>query len=167
MKGVPVLRMAHSAIVCALCLVSLPSNAVLGESGTATAAAKSLPKLSPGTVRRIQAVAVPAQAPYSIAESELETGTLLREYLLANGVVFAVTWVGPVLPDLQNALGSHFATFTQEVKRARTQGVRGGPVGFDLNGFVVRSNGRMGAFFGHAYLTNLVPNGVDINEILK
>ena len=36
----------------------------------------------------------------------------MREYLDRAGNVFAVSWSGPVLPDLQRLLGAHFAQYT-------------------------------------------------------
>jgi hypothetical protein len=160
-----VLRGVQALAVCAVGFCGLPAQAILGER---TSLAISSPStLSPGAVRRVQAVTLPSQTPYLVSEAELETGTLLREFSLPNGVVFAVSWTGPVLPDLKEALGRHFVTFAGEVERMRAQGQRGGPVSFERNNMVLSSTGRMGAFSGHAVLPHLVPVGVDIHELLK
>ncbi|HTD04666.1 DUF2844 domain-containing protein, partial [Undibacterium sp.] len=38
---------------------------------------------------------------YSINESTLSSGTVVREYVASSGIVFAVSWTGPIMPDLQ------------------------------------------------------------------
>src|SRR5271165_796332 len=49
---------------------------------------------------------------YSIQEISAETGMQVREFLNQDGVVFAVSWSGPALPDLQQILGAHFAEYS-------------------------------------------------------
>jgi hypothetical protein len=107
------------------------------------------------------------QAPYTVHELQLETGTLVREFASASGQVFAVTWRGPVLPDLSQWLGSYFGAFRQEADQQRLAGRRGAPINLEQAGLVVRSNGRMRNFFGHAYVPALVPPSVNINEVLQ
>src|ERR1700688_420796 len=50
---------------------------------------------------------------YDIEEFTADAGVQLREYLNRAGVVFAVSWTGPVLPDLERLLGTHFAAYTE------------------------------------------------------
>lgn len=108
-----------------------------------------------------------AQNPsYAVHERQLETGTLVREYATPAGLVFAVSWRGPVLPDLSELLGHYFSTFKTETVQARAAGKRGAPVNMELDDLVVRSNGRMRNFFGHAYVPGLIPAGVLINDVL-
>lgn len=104
---------------------------------------------------------------YTLHEVQLENGTNVREYATSAGLVFAVSWRGPVLPDLNALLGSHFSTFKFEVEQARMNGRRGSPVNIEIDELVVRSNGRMRNFFGHAYVPDLAPAGVNIKDVLQ
>lgn len=104
---------------------------------------------------------------YTTHQLTLATGTVVTEYANSGGVVFAVTWVGPVLPDLTALLGDYFPTFMAQTDRRRAAGFRGGPVQVDANGLTVVSAGRMGHFSGYAYAAALVPSGVDIATVLK
>ena len=104
---------------------------------------------------------------YTVEETQLENGTNVREYATPTGLVFAVAWQGPVLPDLYVLLGNYFNTFKLQTDQARLLGRRGAPVDMSHDGLVVRSSGRMRNFFGHAYATDLVPAGVSIKDILQ
>src|ERR1700688_3932169 len=41
---------------------------------------------------------------YRVHEIQLPSGTILREFSAIGGNVFAVTWSGPAIPDLRQAL---------------------------------------------------------------
>jgi hypothetical protein len=113
--------------------------------------------------------ATPAMSPnlYTLHESTLESGTTVREYATLEGVVFAVTWHGPVLPDLSDLLGNYFSAFKLEVEQSRAAGRRGSPVNIQRDELVVKSHGRMRHFSGYAYAPFLVPAGVNINDVLQ
>jgi len=104
---------------------------------------------------------------YTLHEAALENGTSVREYATPAGLVFAVAWRGPVLPDLSALLGDYFKIFKAEIDQTRMKGSRGSPVSIEREGLVVRSNGRMRNFFGHAYAPDLVPTGVNIKDVLQ
>jgi hypothetical protein len=105
-------------------------------------------------------------AAYTITESLLDNGTRVQEFVTPAGLVFAVSWRGPVLPDLRAMLGDYLSIFQRYTEATRQAGLRGGPVNLAQEGLVLRSGGRMGQFSGHAYLPNLVPAGVNIHELL-
>jgi hypothetical protein len=104
---------------------------------------------------------------YTRHEVQLENGTTVREFVTPEGLVFAVAWRGPVLPDLQALLGNYFKTFKAETEQARTMGRRGSPVSIERDGLIIRSSGRMRNFFGYAYAPSLVPAGVNISDVLQ
>lgn len=104
---------------------------------------------------------------YSTHVTQLESGTVVREFSNSNGVVFAVFWQGPVLPDLTQLLGRYFKTFKSATEQARASGRRGGSMGLARDDLVVSSNGRMRDFFGYAYAPALVPAGVSIQDVLQ
>lgn len=103
-----------------------------------------------------------AGAGYSTYETTLPSGTVVREFALPGGAVFAVAWDGPFLPDLQRLLGSHFAAYAEAV---RDQQDAHGQRVVQQPGLVVRSAGRMRAFSGQAYLPNQLPAGVSLEDI--
>ena len=159
--GVLVLVMAGDALAA---LGQAPFSpvpaAATSIAATATGAVAPKPRLlAPGT-------ALP-QVAYTVHELQLETGTVVREFASASGQVFALAWHGPVLPDLNQWLGSYFGAFKQEADQQRLAGRRGAPINLAQAGLVVRSNGRMRNFFGHAYVPALVPPTVNINEVLQ
>jgi hypothetical protein len=92
----------------------------------------------------------------------LPSGTVVREYVSTAGVVFAVSWQGPVLPPLKQLLGSD--NFTQYTT-AQSQRSGKGFAGVDLPGLVVNSGGHMGAFFGRAWLPQSLPAGITTQDI--
>ena len=99
---------------------------------------------------------------YTVHELKTPSGTAIREYVSADGQVFAVAWQGPLMPDLQQILGSYFADY-----EAAATGKRAGrgPVLVQQPGLVVHSGGRMRAFFGRAYIPQQLPAGVALDEI--
>jgi hypothetical protein len=143
-----------------LCLVGLEAQAALGSAPTA-------PVSQALTLKRALATTTGVSTPYSQYERVLSSGTTVREYSRADGLVFAVSWEGPVLPDLNELLGTYFATFMDGVKQDGQSAGRGSPLQISRDGLVVRSNGRMRNFFGHAYVPALVPIGVEITDVLR
>lgn len=103
---------------------------------------------------------------YTRHEVLLENGTLINEYETSAGLVFAVSWRGPLLPDLSSLLGGYFQAFKVEAEQLRFVGRRGSPINIETDKLVVRSNGRMRNFFGHAYAPDLIPSGVAIKDVL-
>jgi hypothetical protein len=119
------------------------------------------------TARRLAATPSARPSLYTLHENVLENGTRVLEYASAEGVVFAVAWRGPVLPDLNALLGDYFSTFKMETDQAREAGKRGSPVHVVTDALVVRSGGRMRNFFGHAYAPGLIPLGVNIKDVFQ
>src|SRR4051812_42114752 len=87
------------AVVLLACSITLPAFAALG--GDAASADTDAAKMK-GQSRAM------AVAGYTVKEITLPSGTLVREYVSAEGKVFAVTWSGMSQPDLQQTLGNYF-----------------------------------------------------------
>jgi hypothetical protein len=104
---------------------------------------------------------------YTLRVTQLENGTTVQEYVTRAGLVFAVAWRGPVLPDLNALLGDYFSTFKLEAEQARTSGQHRSSMNLARGGLVLSSNGRMRNFFGHAYAPDLIPPGVNIKDVLQ
>jgi hypothetical protein len=102
-----------------------------------------------------------AQA-FSVHAIQVPSGTVVREFVSPAGKVFAVAWQGPSLPDLRQLLGSYFEQFQQAAQTNR----RGhGPLIIEQPGLVVQSGGHMRSFVGRAYIPDMVPEGVRLEEI--
>lgn len=103
-----------------------------------------------------------SQQRYTVEEVQLPSGTVVREYVSASGKVFAVTWKGPHMPDLEQILGEHFAAYRIAAKAGRKG--RGQRTVEDA-GLVVQSGGHMRAFAGRAFLRHRLPEGVSPDEL--
>ena len=75
---------------------SLPGFAVLGEDVSTVQA----DRVHSNASMRI----TPGQN-YTVHELRSATGVVVREYASASGKIFAVSWQGPTLPDLQQLSG--------------------------------------------------------------
>lgn len=101
-------------------------------------------------------------ANYRLHELSLPSGTVLREYAAVGGNVFAVSWKGPALPNLRQALGQYFDVYANAAK-AQRNGRH--PVSVEVNGLVVQSGGHMRAYSGRAYLAKALPNGMSLEDL--
>ena len=99
---------------------------------------------------------------FEVHELTLPSGTAVREYATPAGVVFAVTWNGPSLPNLAQTLGTYFSDYTVA---ARTNSSGHRHLHYVTNDVVIDSGGRMRAFFGRAYLVGALPAGVSVTDL--
>jgi hypothetical protein len=157
------LKISLNSWVCVvLAIVMSPAVAALGQAPSKFVASPATP-----AAKLLSAAPATGISIYRVQETLLENGTTVREYATPAGLVFAVAWQGPILPDLDVLLGNYFHSFKLETDQARLFGRRGAPVDMTRDGLVVRSNGRMRNFFGHAYVVDLVPAGVSIKDVLQ
>jgi hypothetical protein len=131
----------------------LPAMAALGGDATTVEADRARMK---GQVR------VTSAASYTVHEITTGTNTVVREYVSPAGKVFAVSWHGPTLPDLQQTLGSYYDDY-QIAATTPHSGHR--HLSIDRSDLVVHSNGRMRAFYGQAYVPALLPANFTIADI--
>jgi hypothetical protein len=110
------------------------------------------------------AISVEIRQQYSIREISAETGMHVREFLNQDGVVFAVSWSGPALPDLQQILGTHFAEYSAALAALTHPGFHRS-VRVASSGLIVESGGHLRAYAGRAYLPALVPAGVTLADL--
>jgi hypothetical protein len=93
---------------------------------------------------------------YEIQEITNDGGLRVREFLNRNGVVFAVTWNGPVVPDLRTLLGTSFDSYVVQLSALRHPGTHRS-LRLASSALVVESGGHMRAYSGRAYLPLLLP----------
>jgi Protein of unknown function (DUF2844) len=134
--------------------MTLPAFAALG--GDAASVAADAAKMK-GQARAT------ASGGYTVSEITLPSGTVVREYVSAEGKVFAVTWKGMTPPDLQQTLGTYFEQYKAAAAAAPRQGHHHRTVrNSDL---VVSTSGHMRALRGAAYVPSLLPPNFPLNDI--
>jgi len=147
----------RSTLICTLLLLqSAAAHAALGSAPSNFGAAQPA-RLSAHRLELAASTASSAATTdYTVSETTLDSGTVVREYVAA-GTVFAVSWNGPFVPDLRTLLGAHFDTMTQQA--ARTP--HAGHTQFTLNqsDVVIESGGHMRAYVGRAWIPGQLPAG--------
>ena len=103
-----------------------------------------------------------AGARFTVQEMQTSEGTLIREYISPQGIVFALTWQGHFMPNLRQTLGRFFAPYNNSVQAVRKGRSAVSVVTPEL---IVHSRGRPRAFFGLAYLPQALPAGVTLDEL--
>jgi Protein of unknown function (DUF2844) len=99
---------------------------------------------------------------YAVHEMTLDSGTLVREFIGDDGVVFGVAWRGPAIPDLRQTLGKYFADYSAE---ASTKHGGHNRLHLARSDLVIEAGGHMRAFSGRAYLPATLPAGVTADDI--
>jgi len=102
---------------------------------------------------------------FTVHEIQAATGTVVREYISANGKVFGVAWQGPWIPDMRQLLGSYFDQYAQANQAQRGARMRRGPILINQPGLVVQIGGHPRAFTGRAYVPEMLPSGVGAGNI--
>lgn len=137
-----------------LTLAAPPARAALGER-----------EESVGRDRRaLAAVARGTDERGGYRVHELEKGaTTIREFVSADGVVFAVTWSGITHPDLRPLLGAFHDEYRAAARAHRAEGRRARRVAGER--VVVESWGHPRDLHGRAYVPALLPSGVTVDEL--
>jgi hypothetical protein len=143
------------AVILTLLTGTLPAFAGLGEAASSVQADQAHMR---GALRVTEAQA------YTVHEIQVATGTVVREYVSPSGKVFAVAWQGPWPPDMRQILASFFEPYQQAV-HAQTHSRGRQPLRIEQPGFVVHSGGHMRSFAGHAYIPEMLPQGVTPEEL--
>lgn len=104
---------------------------------------------------------------YSVQEITAANGVLVREFVSPSGVIFAVSWSGAAMPDLQQTLGTYFAQYRTTVMAQHASGQRGGHHHVEIRApsLVVHVGGHMRQYFGLAYVPSLVPQNLSISDL--
>jgi hypothetical protein len=101
------------------------------------------------------------QSLYRMHEMTLTTGTVVREFVGLDGRVFAVSWHGPYMPNLRQALGKYFDTMVSAPRgRADRNHMQ-----IQQGDLVVQNGGHMMSFSGRAYLASAIPAGVSVGDL--
>ncbi|BBU27288.1 hypothetical protein BTHE68_10220 [Burkholderia sp. THE68] len=127
-------------------------HAQLGASGRAASASRSdvMHRAQSGLVR--------------YHETTDAHGIVVREYIDSSGDVYAVSWRGPAMPDVQTLLGTYFETFRQGANASVGEaGLHTARVA--QGDLVVENRVRLREFSGRAWLAGDLPPGVNTTDI--
>jgi hypothetical protein len=103
---------------------------------------------------------------YDEHDLTLPSGTVVHEYSSRAGTVFAISWQGPLPPDLSQLLGGYFSRYTDAASAAaQTQRGMQRQLSSVQPDFVVQSVAHLRSFRGKAYLPALVPEGVAVEQL--
>jgi hypothetical protein len=103
-------------------------------------------------------------AHFEIQQIVTDNGMQVREFLNRDGIVFAVSWNGPVVPDLQQLLGTQFAAYSAALAARDHLGLRRA-VRVATSDLIVESDGHLRACVGRAYLPAMIPAGVPAGDL--
>ncbi len=144
-------------VVCSIVVAltaAAPAFAALG--GDATSVQADLARMK-GALR------ITSTAGVTVHEITTSYGTVVREYLTPADKVFAVSWHGPVIPDLRQMLGGYYGQYEQAASAPHLGGHR--HLAIEQPGLVVQSSGRMRAFYGRAWAPDLLPQNFSVRDI--
>ncbi|MBU7437449.1 DUF2844 domain-containing protein [Paraburkholderia fungorum] len=149
------MRLLKIAMLAAM-LLPLTSQATLGGAPSASPSSPIMLRATPQSAASAStgSANTSSTAPYTMRESRDANGVTIREYVLPSNVVFAVRWEGPIRPDMTALLGSYFPNYVS-AGESRARGT--GPLIEGNGDFRIESAGRLGHFFGIAYLPRLMP----------
>lgn len=139
-------------------LLATPAHATLGEPESSIDHVRRATRTtrSPGVRRNA------GSATYTVHELK-NAGGVIREYVTASGVVFAVTWTGHRSPDLKTVLGSYEGDYRSLERTQRVRGKRGQSLRSQR--LLAARGGHMRRLSGRFIDPNLIPAGVRIHDI--
>jgi len=139
------------------------SALLLAYAGASHAALGESPEQFSAGATTLVANVTSAGLKYFTRDTTLASGTRVSEYVSESGIVFAVTWEGPVLPDLKALLGKYFDTMVAESARAPRAGRS--RIAVNLPEVVINSGGHMRAFEGSAWIPAQFPAGFSADDV--
>ena len=102
---------------------------------------------------------------YTVHEITAAGNTIVKEYVSPAGKVFAITWHGQFIPNMQQLLGTYFDQYAQAAKEQRESHPGRHPLNIQQSGLVVQSGGHMRSYMGRAYAPDMVPQGVNVDAL--
>jgi Protein of unknown function (DUF2844) len=149
-------RISWMGIALLMLALPLPALAALGGDVTSVHADQAQMK---GSLKTTQAEV------YTVHEIKASAGTVVKEYVSPAGKVFAITWRGQFIPNMQQLLGTYFDQYAQAAKAQRESHVGHRPLNIQEPGLVFQNGGHMRGYFGRAYAPDMVPQGVNVDAL--
>jgi hypothetical protein len=159
MKSNSQISLSHASwmtIVLLMLTLPLPALAALGGDISSVQQDKAQMK---GTLKTTENDA------YTVHEITAAGNTIVKEYVSPAGKVFAITWRGQFIPNMQQLLGTYFDQYASAAQAQRTAHRGRAPLNIQQPGLVVESNGHMRSYSGRVYDPGKLPQGVNANDI--
>jgi hypothetical protein len=156
-------RMIYRILMRAVLLLALGVNPLWVGPARAALGGDAASVLADGAELRGVVISEIGQQ-FNVQDITVETGVRVREFMNRDGAVFAVSWTGPVLPDLQQLMGAYYSTYTTALAALNHPGLHRS-VRVALPNLVVESSGHLRAYAGRAYLPALIPVGVSVADL--
>ncbi len=102
---------------------------------------------------------------YEVDDITTPQGTVVKEFISPAGTVFAVSWLGPVMPNLAQTLGSSYFGMLTTAEQQQRALLGHNHVQLRTPQLVVHAGGHMRLFFGVAYVPSLLPPNVSIADL--
>ncbi len=150
------MKLARTAVCSIVVAVSVAAPALVALGGDGTSVQADLARMK-GALR------ITSSAGFTVHEITTSYGTVVREYLTPADKVFAVSWHGPVIPDLRQMLGGYYGQYEQAASAPHPGGHR--HLAIERPGLVVQSSGRMRVFYGRAWAPDLLPQSFSVSDI--
>lgn len=99
---------------------------------------------------------------FDVLESTTAEGLSVRQYVSAQGIVFAAAWNGPAMPNLKVLLGQYYSRYSADLY-ARAASPKLHTIG--TGDFVLQVAKLPRGFTGSAYVPGLLPPGASINGL--
>ncbi len=149
------------ATICMLACVTATTHAGAALAAPSASALPALGQTHQQTAQLNQKnlASKAAVAGWSVMQDTAQ-GITVNRYLTTQGQVFAVTWQGPVKPNLQELLGAYFPQSALAPRVDTHSALQNS--GADL---VFASQGALGRLTGYAYLQSLLPAGFDLQNL--
>jgi hypothetical protein len=143
------------ALLCSMLAtcVSVPALAALGGDATSVEADRAKMK---GTLHATPTV------DYTLHEIQTPSGIVVREYVSAEGKVFAVSWRGRGMPNLPQLLGDYSAQLAQASSGPHYNHHHLNVVAADV---IMQQSAHLHSFFGRAWVPTLLPQNFSLNDI--
>jgi hypothetical protein len=141
-----------------LLILLLPLSAAASLGGDVASVHQDRAQMK-GTLKSKQAKA------YTVHEISASAGTVVKEYVSPDGKVFAITWHGQFIPNMQQLLGSYYQQFADAAAAQREGDYGHRTLDIQQPGLVFQNGGHMRSYFGRAYVPAMVPQGVTKDDI--
>lgn len=155
------MKIISYAMIFSLCVASL----LLASVGRVDAALGETAESIEADQKVLSALRHSASTRGSHTVHEIDSGsTVVREYISPSGIIFAVAWNGLMHPDLSQLLGRYLDEYQETLKGiVPSRGQRRLQV--KTNRIIVEKWGHMRNLQGRAYVPQLLPAGLNIDEI--
>ena len=144
-------RLAIPGVAAIAMLQASPASAVLGGDLSTVTAAQSRMRAARVTTATAQGT--------TVHELRLADGSAIREFVNAQGLVYAVAWSTRLKPDFSYLLGTYANDFNAGVAASASSPGLKRSAAVERGDLVVQSAGRLGAFVGKAWLKSQMPAG--------